>query len=96
MGTKLDWLDIERHVDHIHEGLLERFGKVIDGDYELIYDEYVCPFFTTWDNFSCNTNGDIIYAPVVFSWFAKRQGMKPTYPIRIMRFAIEEWNKLEK
>jgi hypothetical protein len=66
----------------IREILGEDFIKE---NYTRVFEKYVSPYFTTWDNFSSCTNCDRHFTPVVFSMYAEKINVKPQYPVRIMR-----------
>ena len=66
----------------IREILGEDFIKE---NYTRVFEKYVSPYFTTWDNFSGCTNCDRHFTPVVFSMYAEKINVKPQYPVRIMR-----------
>ena len=66
----------------IREILGEDFIKE---NYTRVFEKYVSPYFTTWENFSCCTNCDRHFTPVVFSMYAEKINVKPQYPVRIMR-----------
>lgn len=79
------WLYLEPHLNDLFFQIRSRLGQISKEDYERIYELYVSRYFTTWDNISCAINGDYEYPPVIFSWYAEKIGIKPTYPIKIMR-----------
>jgi hypothetical protein len=80
-----NWLYIEPIANKLLMHILKEYGRLNKENYERVYNLYVLPYFRTWDNFSCCTNGDVQYSPVVLSWYAEKIGVKPTYPLRVMR-----------
>jgi len=80
-----NWLYIEPIGNKLLMHILKEYGRLNKEDYERVYKNYVFPYFTTWDNFSCCMNGDVQYSPVVLAWYAEKIGVKPTYPLRVMR-----------
>ncbi|MCK9220238.1 MAG: hypothetical protein M0P47_09345 [Bacteroidales bacterium] len=83
------WLYLEPHLNGLYFKIKDKLGTITKEEYERIYDKYVSKYFTTWDNISCAINGDYEYPPVIFCWYAEKIGIKPTYPIRIMRMVAD-------
>jgi len=79
------WLSLEPHLNDLFFKIKDKLGKITKEEYERIFEQYVSKYFTTWDNISCAINGDYEYPPVIFCWYAEKLGIKPTYPIKIMR-----------
>jgi len=79
------WHSIQRIANTLFFQIKDNLGEISKEDYERIFNLYVDPFYPTWDGFSGCVNGDYEYPPVVFCIYAESIGIKPTYPIKIMR-----------
>ena len=85
--TSFNWINIENEFLNIHNYLYDRYGPLDEYNYHRIYQRWVVPYFSTYDqHVGPYCNGDRQYAPVLFCWYAKEVLQCPDrYPIRIMR-----------
>ena len=79
------WFSIERIANQLFFQIKDNLGQISKEDYERIFNLYIEPYYRTWDGFAGCVNGDYEYPPVIFCLFAESIGLKPTYPIKIMR-----------
>lgn len=80
------WIYIkERHANIALDIINKKLGVISKKEYTRIYTDYVSPYFSTWDLFSCCMNCDMSYPPVMYSWYAETLGVKPKQPIKIVR-----------
>lgn len=81
------WNSLESHLDFIFFEIKKQFDEIPQNEKERLFEKYVNKYFNIWDDISCAINADNEYPPVVFAWWAEKNNIQPTYPIRICRAA---------
>ncbi len=81
-----NWSIIKKEAKAIQNYITENYGKVPQKEYAQIFERFVDPYFSKWDDFAYHCNSNQEYAPVVFCWFAKKElSIEPSQPLKIMR-----------